>query len=247
MGPALHVDVPIDVSVTGAGAVVLVATEAAKGSLVPAQCRWCEPDGLDAHARDALKWSDTKTPDALSYVSAFALAPVLSLGVDALSASKEGAPFREVAEDALVVVESAVVALTIDQAAKFAFVRERPFAHYDKPATRSPDDDLSFYSGHTTAAFAVATAAGTVSSMRHRRLAPLVWGAGMLTAVVSGYLRMAADKHYLTDVITGAGMGSGIGVIVPLVFHGSVPPLAVAPAPGPNGPAGAIVSWSGVF
>ena len=86
--------------------------------------------------------------------------------------------------------------------------------------TDSPsDDNLSFFSGHTTLAFAVATAAGTINTLRGYRLAPLVWGAGMTMAVSVGYLRIAADKHYFSDVMTGAVVGSLIGVGVPLIFH----------------------------
>jgi len=242
MAAALHVDVPIDLSVTAGAAAILVVTEAEKSALVPAQCRWCDVGGLDSRARDTFKWKDTKTPDAISYVTAYALTPIVAVGLDALSASNEHV-FGETAEDALVVVESTLVATSVDQAAKFAFVRQRPYAHFDPPAQASADDNLSFFSGHTTTAFAAAVSAGTVASMRGRRLAPLVWGAGMFTAALSGYLRMAADKHYLTDVLTGAALGSGIGVLVPLVFHGDLPMLAVAPTPG----GGAAVSWSKTF
>jgi membrane-associated phospholipid phosphatase len=34
-----------------------------------------------------------------------------------------------------------------------------------------------------------------------------------------GYLRIAADKHYFSDVMTGAIVGSAIGIGVPLLFH----------------------------
>ena len=35
-----------------------------------------------------------------------------------------------------------------------------------------------------------------------------------------GYTRMAADQHYLTDVLVGAAVGAGIGVGMPLWLHG---------------------------
>jgi membrane-associated phospholipid phosphatase len=31
---------------------------------------------------------------------------------------------------------------------------------------------------------------------------------------------MAADRHYLTDVLTGAVVGGAIGYLVPVLFHG---------------------------
>ncbi len=43
-----------------------------------------------------------------------------------------------------------------------------------------------------------------------------------------GYLRIAADKHYFSDVATAAIIGSIVGVGVPLIFHS---PERAAPAP----------------
>jgi membrane-associated phospholipid phosphatase len=56
--------------------------------------------------------------------------------------------------------------------------------------------------------------------MRGYRLAPLVWGVGMPLAAATGYLRIAADKHYLTDVVVGALFGAAVGVALPLLAHG---------------------------
>jgi membrane-associated phospholipid phosphatase len=39
----------------------------------------------------------------------------------------------------------------------------------------------------------------------------------MATSV--GYLRIAADKHYFSDVMTAAVIGSIVGVGIPLLFH----------------------------
>jgi membrane-associated phospholipid phosphatase len=77
---------------------------------------------------------------------------------------------------------------------------ERPFVHVLPPAqkgrTAQPDDNnLSFSSGHTTATFALAAAAGTVATMRGYRWAPLTWIVGGALALGTGYLRIAADRH----------------------------------------------------
>ena len=65
----------------------------------------------------------------------------------------------------------------------------------------------------------------TVASMRGYRLAPLVWTAGILFGVGTGYTRIAADRHYFTDVIAGAGIGTVIGAGIPLLFHSPRSPL----------------------
>jgi membrane-associated phospholipid phosphatase len=160
------------------------------------------------------------------------------MGLTALSEANEGAIGR-FPVDALLITEATVIAADINQIAKFAFARERPFVHYLPRApgairalTDSPsDDNLSFFSGHTTLAFAVATAAGTVDTLRGYRLAPAVWAAGLTMATSVGYLRIAADKHYFSDVMTGAVVGSLIGVGVPLIFHSAASSSSSSPNP----------------
>jgi len=42
-------------------------------------------------------------------------------------------------------------------------------------------------------------------------LPPFIWGTGLAIAATTGYLSIAADRHYLTDVITAAAVGSAFG------------------------------------
>ena len=46
-----------------------------------------------------------------------------------------------------------------------------------------------------------------------------MWVAGLVFASAGAYLRVAADRHYATDVITGAVVGSAIGLAVPYFGH----------------------------
>lgn len=128
--------------------------------------------------------------------------------------------FREWGEDATVIVESIVVAANTNQLVKFLVGRERPFVHDldadGKGRTSTPgDNNLSFYSGHTMLGFVSAVSAGTIASLKGYRAAPVIWGTGLTFAAATGYLRIAADKHYFTDVVTGAVMGSLAGFLVP--------------------------------
>jgi membrane-associated phospholipid phosphatase len=47
---------------------------------------------------------------------------------------------------------------------------------------------------------------------------------------------VAADRHWLTDVVTGAVVGTASGLLVPLVAYqpadGRKPAVLLAPAPG---------------
>ena len=125
--------------------------------------------------------------------------------------------------DVVLVAEAAGIAMDANQLVKFAVGRQRPFVHYrnglapDRPP--DSDDNLSFYSGHTTFTFAVAAAAGTISDLRGYGGTPWVWGVGLGLATATGYFRIAADKHYLTDVLVGAGTGLAAGIAIPRVFH----------------------------
>jgi hypothetical protein len=123
-----------------------------------------------------------------------------------------------------------------------AIVRPRDLHRFKAPRA-SERDDLSFYSGHTTEAVSLAVAAGTVASLRGYRLAPLVWGTSLPVALVTGYLRIAADRHYFTDVLVGAVAGAAVGFLVPYLFHRPDGAEANAGPPGPT----PLVSFSGTW
>jgi len=229
---ALRWDPTLDLTVTMGGAAAWLASEALKADLAPSQCRWCRVDSVDVRVRDALVWRDTTSADTISNVTGFVLMPVATVGLNALSAAHEGA-LGNVGEDALLVAEAWVVAGDVNQLAKVLFGRERPFVHAlppeEKPLTAQPaDNNLSFFSGHTSGVFALAAAAGTIGTMRGYRWAPLVWSVGGAIAATTAYLRIAADKHWLTDGVVGAVVGAGIGFAVPYFFHSAVddPPPA---------------------
>jgi membrane-associated phospholipid phosphatase len=162
----------------------------------------------------------------LSNITGFLVMPAAAVGLDALAAAHEGALGR-VGEDSLLMAEAWVVAAGATQLTKMLVGRERPFVHALPPEqklrTAQPsDNNLSFFSGHTSSVFALTAAAGTIGTMRGYRWAPLAWGAGGAVAVTTGYLRIAADKHWLTDVLVGAVVGAGIGFAVPFFFHAQV-------------------------
>lgn len=231
---ALRHDIRVDVAVTATGVSWLLMSELLKASLVPEKCRWCyrADDGgdrlnpYDGGVRRRLLWKQTRAADIASSVLVGLIEPTTQLGLTAVAAHHDRA-FGGFPLDALIISESTVVATLVNQVAKFGFARERPFVHFLprvpgalRELTSSPsDDNLSFFSGHTTLAFVVATSSGMVATMRGYRLAPLIWGTGLSMAVSVGYLRIAADKHYFSDVLTGAIIGSIAGVGLPLLFH----------------------------
>lgn len=227
----LQYDLRVDVPVAAVATAGWFTSELLKSHLAPANCRWCDRDAsgadtlnaVDSGSRDALRWSNTSRANTLSNLSGFVLAPLAALGMTALAASHDGA-LGQVPVDGLLIAEATALSADLNQIVKFAVGRERPFVHVlsetDKLRTSQPsDNNASFYSGHTNLVFALAVSSGTVASMREYRYAPAVWATGLTLAAATGWLRIAADKHYLSDVLTGAVVGSAVGFAVPYLGH----------------------------
>ena len=111
--------------------------------------------------------------------------------------------------------------------------RPRPYAHFCRP--HRPEDlamddaHYSFYSGHSSTSFAMAVAAGMLSHYHGYRNEAGVWATGLTLATATGVLRIAADRHYATDVMVGAAAGAFVGWLVPRLHR-----PAEMPQPGPR-------------
>jgi membrane-associated phospholipid phosphatase len=69
--------------------------------------------------------------------------------------------------------------------------------------------------------------------MRHDGSAKRIALIGFPVAALTGYLRIAGDKHYMSDVLTGAAVGSAIGYMVPRLHrHVTGPALTFNPELG---------------
>ena len=213
----LRYDWKLDMAVTAIAATGWITMTATKGQIGPTECRWSEVDAFDRWGHDHIKWSSPNVANKMAYVTGYALAPMAAFGLDALAAGMDDR-LSGFWVDALLIAEATALSSFTTEMVKIAVGRQRPRAHYGR-GSQNTDDNMSFYSGHTSLAFSLAVASGTVASMREYRYAPLVWGAGLGVAAVSGYLSLAADRHYLTDVIAGAAMGSAFGFAIPYLFH----------------------------
>lgn len=214
----LKKDVPVDVAITGAVVGLVVESELGKRDLAPSACRWCASNALDDGARDALRWKSPRTAAHISDVMGFVVAPGAAFGTLAGAAAGDDA-LGKTPTDALIVLETVSANALLNQIVKYTVARERPFSRHAAAPSPTPDARLSFYSGHTSMSFSLAAAAGTVAHLRDYRLAPIAWIPGAAVAAFTGYLRIAADKHYLSDVLVGAMVGTAIGVLLPVVFH----------------------------
>lgn len=215
----LRLDLGTTLAVTGGAAGGALLADLLHGALAPSGCRICETNAFDRWVRSGLRWSDTGSARGASDVLLVAT-PVLALGGLALSGRSAGGGSRVLLEDALVTAEAVSVAMLATQAAKYALGRRRPHAWADPATAGERDADLSFWSGHTATTFAAATAAGTVARLRGYSSWPWILGLGVAGAAACGWLRIAADRHWATDVLVGAAVGSLAGLGMPAWLHG---------------------------
>jgi membrane-associated phospholipid phosphatase len=167
----------------------------------------------------------------VSDVTASVLTPIAVLGLDFLLAWKSDATWRDGAIDALLIIEASVASQALNQGVKFLAGRERPFVAAlpadQKSMTEHPNDNnLSFFSGHSSLTFSLVAAGATIAHARGYKYWWAILAAGLPLAATTALLRMVADKHYLTDVLAGAALGALIGWGLPTLFHR---PLRVGP------------------
>jgi membrane-associated phospholipid phosphatase len=235
--PRLTLDLPLHAALTGGLLLVDGASLLLTDQLVAPRCRWCQPDQFDRWARRELRWTAGSVASTASDVLVVAL-PVgaaLTLG---LAGRAAGAEAREVGEDLLVVTEAVAVATLLTQASKFGVARLRPdgWAAGQAAGGGGADSRMSFWGGHSALAFTVAGAATEVARLRGRADWRWMALATFTGAAATGFLRVAADRHWVTDVLVGAGVGTAVGLAVPqLVLRPAgehVPAVTLVPAPG---------------
>lgn len=96
--------------------------------------------------------------------------------------------------------------------------RRRPsFANY--PANDRIDAGKSFPSGHTSISFAIATYSSLYArdyfGNSEKKTGPLIYTtASHLLAAYVGYTRIIDNRHFLSDVIAGGLLGSGVAWLV---------------------------------
>lgn len=131
---------------------------------------------------------------------------------------------------ALINAEAAAVTGALQAIANVIGSRERPYGRLcgtERPAEGrdcdSQDRYFSFFSGHTSQAFVSAALVCT-----HNAYLPLygsgpggvvACGSAMLVAAATGAMRILGDQHYLSDVATGAIVGTTIGLVLPRLLH----------------------------
>ena len=111
-------------------------------------------------------------------------------------------------KDAIYIGTSVIEAVGITYGLKYAFDRQRPYVKYpDKIHPIDAEDSPSLPSGHTAAAFSLATSL-SITYPKWYVIAPsAIWACGV------GFARINQGVHYPSDVLTGAAIGVGCAFV----------------------------------
>jgi membrane-associated phospholipid phosphatase len=223
--PAFAVDeFPYDLE-TGTEAAVLGSTAVLFGlglwadqgyePLTPEEIAALDPETINGFDRSATRrWSPgaAKASDIMLYATM--VAPV------SLAFTDQGS--RQPGKLGVMYLETLLLQGGLTFLAKNSFSRTRPYVYNDNPdiplaQKMEKTSRRSFYSGHTSSAFASMVFLASVFEKLYPDSSARgwVWGGCLTAAATTGYLRYAAGRHYPTDILVGAAMGAFVGYLVP--------------------------------
>ena len=144
----------------------------------------------------------------------------------------------ETGQRALVYGETLAANLALNGLTKALVARPRPYTYNTDPAAQAQveanprDAHLSFFSGHASTTFAAAVAGAYLYSQSTDDVGArtAVWASSLALAGATSNLRVRAGKHFYSDVLAGAVVGTGVGWLVPALHFGGRDPLPLAPA-----------------
>jgi membrane-associated phospholipid phosphatase len=201
--PAVQVG---DVAAAGVGAALVLAPRVfGWGRVVPDCSVPCDPATLPFFDRWAL--SPISTP--LSRGSDVLL---VALGIGTVATTlHDDRSGRELVS----ALQAGLWAESATELLKVGFGRERPVLYTQQGvgAETNKDNLRSFPSGHTSVAFALATSLWLAERDMHGRPGLVGW-LGFVGATGIGVLRVAAGKHFPSDVFAGAVLGTATALTV---------------------------------
>lgn len=173
-------------------------------------CNWCGPNAFDEYIGRSFTAKNSKLFDGMGDAMVYGVLPLMaSAGIGLVSES-----FSVFARDFLIVVSTLAFTSFLTEVAKISFARQRPETAlgYASPNEQS---NRSFWSGHTSLAFAMLSSTSTLVLMRKPSWGPYYVAISALAAGFVGYSRIAAAKHWATDVLMGMAIGTAAGVVMP--------------------------------
>jgi membrane-associated phospholipid phosphatase len=202
----------VDGSIIGVSALAIIFPYAFASDLIHPHCP-CDPAAVNAFDRHVIGNHNKFLDDASDITAGIVmLAPPLLDGLDVgLS--------RVLVEDLTVYAETLAVNGALVTAVKYIVQRPLPRTYAGDPTLlNQPGGYRSFYSGHTSVVVAALSAMAVTLEARH---AQQFWP-WFLVAAVGGMVaaeRVAAGRHFYTDVAVGAVAGAAVGTLVPLAHR----------------------------
>ncbi|MDX9719513.1 MAG: phosphatase PAP2 family protein [Myxococcota bacterium] len=186
----------------------------------PESCRWCATNTFDESIRSALKAEDDAAARLASDILVFGVVSSAALAVSALPPLLDDEGIAAL-QNVGIVLSSTLAATATVGLIKVLAARERPIEHHHPGKLENAAERyVSFFSGHTSIAFALASSATTVAYLRGEDWA-LYSGLGLGALALTGAsLRIVGDAHWASDVLVGMGVGTLFGVGLPLLLHG---------------------------
>jgi membrane-associated phospholipid phosphatase len=219
-------------------------------SVIPAQLSFRGMDPVDTNALDRNdlwtmdQWAAGNYSPAAALMSDVVMAPLIGLpmAATALEALRGRQSWGSAISDGVIYAEAMAISSSLVLLVRSTQVHPRPYVYNrDAPASERLKFEASgsFYSGHSNAAFLSAVYFSYTFSLRNPEspYRGAVWAGSLGAAALVAGLRVAAGKHYQTDVLVGAAAGS---------FFGWVFPYLHKKRPGGSGDAGGFgISMNG--
>ncbi|NND08358.1 MAG: phosphatase PAP2 family protein [Saprospiraceae bacterium] len=166
--------------------------------------------GVDRWVTKQFSKKAAKTSDVLLY-SSYAVPLTTLLG------AKTRKDFGQVG---LFALEGLLLNTAATNLTKVLAKRIRPFVYNPSaplPPKLAKNALYSFFSGHTSnvATMYFLTATVLQDFYPNKGFNNIIWPTAVIIPAVTGYLRMRAGKHFLTDVLTGYVVGAFFGILVP--------------------------------
>ena len=231
-----HVSAKVDLPVTVGAILGVVLPDAFADRLIKPRCP-CNPQEVNSFDRGAI---GNTNPFAGSLSDATAVAVIIfPLVADAFDVGVS----PPLMEDGAVFIQTLAINGALVTAAKYSVQRPLPRTYAGDPnLIARPDGYRSFYSGHTSMVFAALSGTAMTIRLRHGEK---TWP-WIVTAVVGTSVaieRVADGRHFPTDVIAGAVMGTATGIVVPSL-HERRRSSARGWTVGPTGNGGIAIVWS---
>lgn len=206
-----HVDPVVDGTIIGITSFISIYDYSKSENFINTRCP-CDPSEVNSFDRSAIGNNN----DFLDYFSDVSVAAAVIFPV-ALDWYDVGYS-KEFGEDMAILAESLSLNGGLVTLAKYSAQRPLPRTYAGDPSLiAEPRGYRSFYSGHTSLTFAALTTGAYTYTLRHPDTR-WPWYLAALVGTSVAFERVAAGKHFPSDVIVGALVGTAVGISVPY-FH----------------------------